>query len=262
VSYYPVLKVPGFIGWTTLSNFSPNNWEVTDVARKLVNVTWNDGGAWVSSNIGELEPGRTFTVSENDLAGLVPLGALPLLSLTNRHHPERSQMLPRTDTELTNYPAWRATLGLSSSKTSTSYQGEVDPFPAPGSLLTFAPMMQFGKEVKNFLIFLNVETSPVERKAVLEVYDSAKPSDLKMAFDVRNNQATVISLDGLALAPNDLPLMVCKGMSAIPLYLSSADDGRYLSFEHTHPPACYVIHGERWAAQRILKTSWFSRAGQ
>jgi len=59
-----------------------------------------------------------------------------------------------------------------------------------------------------------------------------------------------------------LPLVVCLGMSGIPLYFSQSIDGRYLSLEHTHPPASTVVHGRRWDAQKILKQQWFSKASQ
>jgi hypothetical protein len=262
VSYYPILNAPDCLGWTTLCNYSPNNWEVRRITEKFLNVTWSQDGTWISKNIGKLAPEKTCTVGIAEIADMVPAATLPLLSLTNRMLPERSDVLPRTDTERTNFPAWRATLGLSTAHASTSYQGEIDPFPVPGSLLTFSPFIQFGEGVENYLIFLNVEVSAVARGARVEIYDSAQPEQLKGAFDVRNNSATVISLDGLGFAPTDLPVIISKGMSAIPLYFSRTRDGEYLSLEHTHPPASYVVHGKRWEAQKLLKTLWFSKVAR
>jgi hypothetical protein len=262
MSYYPILNAPDCIGWTTLCNFSPNNWEVRRVTEKYLNVTWCQEGMWWSKNLEILAPEKTRTIGIADIANLVPSGSLPLLSLTNSMLPERCDVLPRTDTERTNFPAWRATLGLSTAHTSTSYQGEIDPFPAPGSLLTFSPFIQFGDGVENFLIFLNLETSAVARSARLEIYDSAQPDYLKGVFDVCNNSATVISLDRLEITPTDLPVIISKGMSAIPLYFSRTRDGEYLSLEHTHPPASYVVHGKRWEAQKLLKNLWFSKVAR
>jgi len=259
MSYYPILNAPGCIGWTTICNFSPNNWEVRHITEKYLNVTWCQEGTWRSKNIGTLSPDKTHTVGIADIASLVPAESLPLLSLTNSILPARSDILPHTDTERTNYPAWRAALGLSTAHASTSYQGEIDPFPAPGSLLTFSPFIQFGEGVENYLIFLNVEASAVTRSARLEIYDSARPELLKRTVDVCNNSAAVISLDDLGFSPTDLPVIISKEMSAIPLYLSRTRDGEYLSLEHTHPPASYVVHGKRWEAQKLLKTLWFSR---
>lgn len=262
MSYYPILNAPDCLGWTTLCNYSPNNWEVRRVTEKFLNVTWSQDGIWVSRNIGKIAPEKSRTVNIGEIADMVPAGAMPLLSLSNSQPAEKSDLLPPSDTGRTNYPAWRAALGLSTPHASTSYQGEIDPFPAPGSLLTFSPFMQFGEGVENYLIFLNVEASAAARRARLEIYDSAQPGQLKGAFEVKNNSATVISLDGLGFGPTDLPVIISKEMSAIPLYFSRTRDGAYLSLEHTHPPASYVVHGKRWEAQKLLKNLWFSKVAR
>lgn len=262
MSYYPILNAPGCFGWTTLCNYSPNNWEFRGATEKFVNVTWVEGGAWRTENLGTLAPEKMRSLSISEIADLVPSSSLPLLSLTRKMLPTRSDALPHTDTERTNVPAWRATLGLSTHSASTSYQGELDPFPVPGSLLTFSPFIQFGLGIQNYLIFLNLEANAVARTARVEIYDSANPHQIKGVFEVRNNAATAISLDDLGFGPDDLPMIICKGMSGIPLYFSQTLNGEFLSLEHTHPPASYVIHGKRWEAQKILKKIWFAKAAQ
>ncbi len=261
MSFYPILKAPACHGWTTLCNFPPNNWESKDAAEKFVNVTWAENGAWRSENIGMLAPDAIRTIGIEDVSGIVLHGALPLLSLTLSKLPVSSEKLPPLDAPKTSVPAWRATLGVSSALSSTSYQGEIDPFPTPGSLLTFGPFIQFGEGIENYLICLNIEKSPITRTAQVEIYDADK-TVLKNKFEVRNNDATIIALDSLGFSPTDLPLIICRGMSAIPLYFSKTSDGSFLSLEHTHPPASYVILGKRWEAQKILKNRWFAKAAQ
>jgi hypothetical protein len=260
MSFYPILKGPHSKGWTTLCNFPPNNWEVWDSSEKYINVTWAEDGNWRTENVGKLAFNGIRTFSFDDLLKVTPQGVLPLLSLTPSNLPTHSDSLPHTEAIRTVMPAWRATLGLSTEHASTSYQGEIDPFPVPGSLLTFGPFMQFSHGVENFLIFLNIEKSPVTRVAQVEIYDADKTA-LKAKFDVRNNDATIIPLNDLGFGPRDLSLVICREMSAIPLYFSRTSDGNYLSLEHTHPPASYLIHGKRWDAQKILKNIWLSRAG-
>ena len=126
-------------------------------------------------------------------------------------------------------------------------------------MLTFGPFLQFGASLENHLILLNVENSAVSRTSELEVFDAAGLC-LKGRFKVRNNAANVIPLDGLDLGPEDLPLFICRGMAAIPLYFSRTRDGAFLSLEHTHPPASLVVHGKRWEAQKLLKNRWFAKA--
>jgi len=125
-------------------------------------------------------------------------------------------------------------------------------------LLTFGPFLQIGQGLENHLIILNIENIPVSRTAELEIYD-ASGLNLRGRFTVFNNQANVISMNGLNFGPEDLPLIVCKGMSAIPLYFSRTEDGEFLSLEHTHPPASLVVHGKRWEAQKFLKNLWFNK---
>lgn len=262
MSYYPILKAPGCQGWATLCNFPPNNWETRDTSEKRINVTWAAESGWKTETIGALGYGAVRTIGVHDLAGVVPAGALALLSLTPQAVPPSCDTLPRTDAIRTTVPAWRATLGLSTLHASTSYQGEIDPFPVPGSLLTFSPFIQFGPEIENYLIFLNVEKSPTARSAQLNIYDSAIPQKPKGSFQVGNNDATAIRLDSLGFGPTDLPLIISKGISGIPLYFSKTRDGSFLSLEHTHPPASYVIHGKRFEAQKILKNAWLSKVAQ
>ncbi len=261
MSYFPILNAPGCKGWTTLCNFPPNDWEVRHVKEKSVNVTWAQDGAWRTVSLGTLVPGHMRTVHYQDVADIVGKDALPFLSLASKPVPPVSADLPQANAERTTVPAWRATLGLKGLHCSTSYQGEIDPFPVPGSLLTFPPFMQFGNDLENYLLFLNLEVSAKTRTEKVEIFNSACPEQLLGSFEVTNNNVTVIPLDGLSFGPNDLPVVICKGMSSIPLYFSQTTDGSLMSLEHTHPPASCVIHGRRWKAQKLLKTLWFSKAG-
>lgn len=259
MSYYPILNAPGMKGSTTICNFPPNNWENGWSQQQFVNVTWPSDGLWISKSLGTLLPGKFRTISADDLASDIPVDSLALLSLTRAPIPLESSLLPKLDSNLYAYPAWRATLGLSTSKAQTSYQGEIDPFPEHGSLLTFGPLIQFGQDIKNYLILLNIEASPVTRRAELEIYDAATLG-IKARYPLRSNALNTIPLDELDFKAEDLPLFICRDMAAIPLYLSTTLDGAYLSLEHTHPPASLVVHGQRWGAQRLLKAHWFSRA--
>lgn len=258
MSFYPILKAAGAQGWTTLCNFSSNNWEITRRCDQLVNVTWRSNDGWITKNLAVLAPNAVLTVTARDVANLVPDDALPLLSLTLTAPPATSAILPKLDVLQTTVPAWRASLGVSTAQAQTSYQGEVDPFPPQGSLLAFGPFLQFGADVENYLILLNIENSPVRRTEKLEIYD-ADGLKLRGKFDVCNNEANNVPLDGLGFGPSDLPLFICRGMAAIPLFFSRTADGAFLSLEHTHPPASLVVHGKRWEAQKMLKNRWFAK---
>jgi hypothetical protein len=260
MSFFPILTAPGCIGQTTLYNFPPNNWEDLCKDARCVNLTWAEDDHWRSVTLGEMAFGAMQTYTRADLSAYLPEDAFPLLSLASSGFPECSEILP-TPMQVTTMPNWRATVGLLSPSASTCYQGELDPFPAPGTLLTFAPFMQFGLCIENYMLFLNLEKSAQARTSTIEVYDSAMPVCCRSSFEVYNNAVSVISLDEIGFGPEDLPVIICKGMSGIPLYLSKTADGSHLSLEHTHPPASYVIHGKRWEAQKILKNNWLAKLG-
>jgi len=258
MSYYPIMKAPGCKGWVTLCNFPPNNWEARRTLEKFVNVTWSEGGIWRTENIGSLKSGAIRTIAFEEISGLISTESMPFLSLSATRLAPKSVVLPELGVAKTNIPAWRSTLGLSSALSSTSYQGEIDPFPITGSLLTFGPFIQFGHKVENYLILLNLEKSPIARISEVDIFDSNK-NVLKGTFEVRNNDATIIKLDDLGFNPTDLPLIICRSMVFIPLYFSKTSDGLSLSLEHTHPPASYLLYGKRWGGQKLLKDLWFSK---
>lgn len=245
----------------TLYNFPPNNWEAECRNDCFVHVTWSQGDAWSTVLVGKLEYGEMRTYTHTDLPDYIPESALLLFSLDASPRANVSDCLPSILPK-TRLPNWRATIELVSPLSSTGYQGELDPFPTPGSLLTFPPLIQFGSEIENYLLFLNIEKSPAQRLSTLEIYDSASPNIRRGSFVVRSNDISVLSLDETGIGPEDLPVLICKDMSAIPLYLSKTANGEFLSIEHTHPPASFVVHGERWVAQKILKRRWFDKVAE
>jgi hypothetical protein len=261
MSYFPILAAPGCSGWTTLCNFAPNNWEVRARDAKLVCVSWAHEGRWRSETLGKLPYGEMRTVTSADIAGTAPAECLPLLSLRRTALDRELEALPRSSLDSTVLPVWRATVGLSTDQASTSYQGEIDPFPPQASLLTFCPLIQPGESLRNYLLFVNAESSPITRTSQLEIFDAAT-AELKGTFEVRNNRVSVVPLDDLQVSSSELPLLLCRDMGAVPLYFSTTSDRAFLSLEHTHPPASYVIHGKRWEAQKKMKQHWFARTSR
>ena len=255
--YYPVLQAPFAQGLTTLANFPPNNWELKS-SDKFVNVSWAIEGSWNTKNLGLLAAGKFLSFTEGDLKKIIPEDAFPFLSLTSQNLPNRSSNLPSLTDKTSILPMSRATIGLKTKNSHVSYQGEINHFPAPASLLSFCPLIQIGDEIKNYLLFLNLESSAVLRFSEIEIFDS-KTLELRYKTKVENNRLNVISLDGLSFNLNSLPLVVCREMSGIPLFYSTSLDGNFLSLEHTHPPASFVVHGRRWDAQKILKKKWLTR---
>jgi hypothetical protein len=258
MSYYPILKAPYCTGKTTLYNFPPNNWEGARNDKKVINLSYIDDGLWHSVELGELSHGDYQIINYQDVKNLVPDNALPLLSLTRNKLEKKSEELPKLAHSETNVPQYRSTLGLVSKDASTSYQGEINYFPLQASLLTFAPFLQFGVNIENYVLLINLEKVPQNRLVELEVYD-AHSKLLRKTQTIHGNQINIISLDDMEFDNQSLPVIICRDMAFIPLFFSCADQGRFLSIEHTHPPASMVVHGSRFSAQNYLKEYWFSQ---
>ncbi len=263
MSYYPMLQAPDCEGWITLCNFAPNNWEHVRSVRRYVNVSWSDGKDWHHKTLSEIEPNGLQRFCSAELFSVIPENVTAFLSLSEVRFQTKSSVLPPGGNTQTNYPFWRATLGLvSKTGTETAYQGEIDPFPVPGSLLTFGHFLQTNHHIHNYLLFVNLEKSPIGREGEIEIRRADAPDELLGRVRVTNNAITCISLDGVGLADDDLPLIVCRQLSGIPLYFSSTKDGQFMSLEHTHPPASAVVHGQRWLAHKQLKQLWFDRVSK
>lgn len=260
MSYYPLLIAPHCKGYTVIHNYSPNNWEFCSRKPKKVNVTWSFESLWHSLTLCELPYNSSISFSRDNLPSLIPKGSFPFFSLSDKFYPTVTSDLPLSPS-LTSYPLWRATLSLSSltAPICTSYQGEIDPFPTNSSFLSIAPLLQFHPLVENYLIFMNLQSDPLITSSELSLHDLNRPGDLLGTFYVNSNSVTSIPIPTSLFSPDSLPAFVCKGLAGIPLYFSRSLDGSSLSLEHTHPPASYVIHGNRWAAQKLIKSTWFHR---
>ncbi len=258
MSYYPILSAPYCTGQTTLYNFAPNNWEQYKQSDKHISLTYLKENLWHSIGLEVLEYGHSKIVSHQDIIKQLPENTLPLLSLSDTPLPQTSTQLPTPIIDKPIVPNHRATLALHSDLSKTSYQGEINPFPPKASLLTFSPFLQFGEEVKNYVLLLNIEKQASSRKVKVEIY-SADDKILKNTQTAYSNNITTVSLDNLGFNEKTLPIVVCKTMTAIPLYFSCANQGEFLSLEHTHPPASLVVHGNRFGVQRSLKDYWFSQ---
>ncbi len=258
MSYYPILSAPYCTGKTTLFNFSPNNWQSAYKCKQVVSLTYIEDDAWHSKTIGELEYQSFKVINHSDVVDLIPNGALALLSLSKDELPKVSVELPVLNCNRTSVPSYRATLSLNSKFTQTSYQGEIDPFPMQASLLTFSPFLQFGDDIENYVLLMNLEKTPNKRRVEVEIYD-AHSKEFKKVQSAFSNQINIISLDDMEFDEQSLPVVVCRGMASIPLYFSSYKQGELLSLEHTHPPASLVVHGNRFGVQKQLKDFWFSQ---
>ena len=259
--FYPILSAPGCVGRTTLSNFAPNNWEYKSGRDQFVILTWLSDSYWHSVVVDELHHGEAKSYQLSDFSSYLSPSSLPLLSLSSLPYKSITKFLPSIP-HPTRVPVWRSTIELYTPLASSSYQGELDPFPVPSSLLSFSPLIQPSNTIRNFLLFLNIEKEANLRTTSLQIFNSSSLDTCIGDFMIKNNNVNIIPLDNIHSSLSDISVSVSTEMSGVPIYLSIAADGSCLSLEHTHPPASFFIHGQRWLAQRSLKRRWFSRLVQ
>lgn len=256
MAYFPLFNITDVSGFTTLANFSPNNWERPVKGDLIVTSFRTDGHVWLTKELGVIKEGefKTFQIEQFDLAMNQAESEIVLFKLSPEKQSVTMSALPADHLISTNYPEWRATVGFKKNGAQTSYQGEINPFPISASLLTFHPFIQI-HETENFLVLLNVESSPTFRWSELEIYNSATRKIIDIV-KVRNNCANVIPLDKYNFHETHLPIFQCKSMAGIPFGFGKSKSSKMLSLEHTHPPGSLTLFGNRFQSQRHTKIQW------
>lgn len=258
MSFFPLLSVPGFEGFTTIHATPPNFWEFPFYPSKYyLYILWSSDSIWHAYFYSELSLGDSVSISESDLPLSICSDSSVFLTLTTTHLPSHSFCLPNPRIYNYSVPAWRATIGLRTKYASTSYQGELFAFPPSSTLLSFSPFFQVSPDYRNYLLFLNLEDSPVRRVGSLAFFSASRLTHYS-TINISSNHFTLIPLDQLPLDPNDLLVSASSTMSGIPLYLTHHINGTSLSLEHTHPPASYFLDSHRFVHQKSMKKAWFS----
>jgi hypothetical protein len=257
--FFPLMKVLDLEGFLELSYLPANNWE--NRLRKKLNVylLWPDGNSWNVQLFSKIKYGEVLRVTTSDVDDSVLKTGVCLFYPTTEVIVGPLDSLPNKEFWSSRIPEWRSTSGFFNSDSQTSYQSEIFPLPAKANLLTFHPFIQYG-EVKNYLLVLNISRDPIIKESSIEFFNSA---DLKKKgkAQVKTNSATCIALDGFYYQPSDLPLFISPSMPGIPFGLGVSHNKKMLSMEHTHPPASFVLFGNRFGMQSKVKSAWFKKTG-
>lgn len=258
MAFFPLANTSKVNGYCTLHNYQPNNWEPIKNCKKKVWAIYSDGEKWITKYLNSIDVGESQTYSYNDVYKENGRNSpsLILLQFRKTSLAKNLDVLPDHEFDYNRTPEWRATVGFSLNQCQTSYQGEINPFPPKASLLTFHPFIQY-KQVNNYFLFFNVEKSPFFREVEIEIYEANSRKFIDKVV-VKNNSTNLIPLDFYNFLPNQLPVFVCRSMAGIPFGLGISKNKEMLSLEHTHPPASFSVHGERFKVQSGIKNQWFS----
>ena len=104
---------------------------------------------------------------------------------------------------------------------------------------------------------MNTEKLPNYRESSIEIYEANSRKFID-EIKVFANHANLIELDQYCFSPTDLPVFISRTMAGIPFGLGVSEDNTMLSLEHTHPPASFSVHGERFKVQAEIKRQWFN----
>ena len=262
MNYYFMPRLDGLIGDVTLANFPPNDGQVPLPPDQLAHVAWSDGTAWHVRALDKVVSGETVVYSENELPDAVPDEALPFFFLHPDPLNEASGTLPTTPHMKTS-PSWRGNIRLRAGTMSVSYQGEYpsDMLPIPtGTLLSIGPLLQNAEGVFNKFLLFNMRANPDLGEATLR-FSRASDRTILKTVTARFNSCSVIELDDLDIADDELIAVTSDGITGIPLYLAHDRDFSHMSLEHTHPPAEAVVFGDRIGVQQSMKMKWLSAIG-
>ena len=258
MSFYPILRVPGFQSSVTLHNYSPNNFQSSKARCRHAYVSWANGKYWTNHQIKTLAPGESFVISGNDLTGLVPHESQPFVFMCNDVLSHQTDSIAEIKTPFSSLPAWRATISLEFGNISkTSYQGEIDPFPELGTCLTFNYLSQQDSTSETWLLAINLTNPPLLKQAEIQFFDPSQPRAPIYRELMRTNGLNTFLLPR-NIAQNEDVVIICEESSFVPLFFSHNQDRTQLSLEHTHPPASSAIYGNRFKAQKIIKHNWIS----
>ena len=132
----------------------------------------------------------------------------------------------------------------------SSYQAEY-PFgmtKVRGNILTPIGTLLNDKAEKNFLIFRNILSQPLNLKFEAFFVDIEQRKILKK-INFQTNYTNFIEIENDLIRPQ--VYLVTKNFVGIPIYLSI--DKEHLSFEHTHPPHAYFFGNDAYKNVKILK---------
>ena len=263
MSFFPLFTC--FAGRVSCSlevvNFAPNSWEIFENIERNVYLTRRCHGYWSNEKIASLKPEEVIIIDAREYN--INDGELAAITITSNQIKSRTDSLPLMKSP-TSYPEFRAKICIKFDGAKAAYQGEMVAFPEKrGTSLFFDVMPQISESIERYLVLLNFEKTPGQRKGELVVSQVSKCSRAVSKIEileVLSNAVTVLSLRDVKMRCDlKSTLMFTSSIGVIPYFLAQSADSEVLSFEHTHPPSSLVVQGDRIGIQKIIKETWFSR---
>lgn len=255
--FYPLInKNKIFNSSTIIYNFPPNNYEGVPLKTRYLSLLSVKDGKWETLLIKEMKPFESYEINYEAISYFINQKSMPILSLTENPLEKSLTDLP-TNTIPNTTPEWRASICIHRKGNTSSYQGELQPFPEKATLLSFSTFLQKKHQVKNFLLFINIENKPVQRVSNLILTLANNPNSTIDEISVSSNTCNFIDLNKYKINDENLLVIYSHQISGIPIFFSYSDDDNSMSLEHTHPPSSFIIHDKRKEFQKKIKKNWF-----
>jgi hypothetical protein len=260
MNYYIILQLEGLVGIVTLANFPPKDHQVQKPPAQIAHVLWSDGQKWNFRPLDTLKWGEFKSFKTTELPVEIPKEASPFLCLSPTELPRETNQLP-TNKLMDTTPAWRANIQLASAYTSTSYQGD---YPGhmlyinSGTFLSLGTLIQAKKGILNKLFLPNIHSTPEIIDCEISFMRMRSKQIIKTAV-VQRNKSTMVNLSDIVSDDSDPLVVLSTKTVGVPTFLSHDANFKYMSFEHTHPPAEMVFMGPREKYQSNMKKWWFQR---
>ena len=185
--FFPIIKSNEiFEGSTIAYNFPPNDVQKVIPKSRYLNLIWMDSNYWKTKLITRIKPLESKEVFYDLIKPKKSNNDLLIMCITDDPLPPIMHSLP-SYTLPTTTPSWRSTVCISKDNSSASYQGEIEPFPEKATLLSFIPFMQKKRNIKNYLIFMNLESKPISRKGSLKFSTVKKPELILKDAEIKSN---------------------------------------------------------------------------
>lgn len=264
MNYYFFLQAPGLDCEIGLANFAPSAEPKRAQREYFICSARPVGDAWQTATFESLSPQAVRAVRPSDLGLDAEQAASTLVFLSPEELSGERAELPRY-AGFDSIPAWRANLKVVAPSTSASYQGEypVEMLDIPrGKMLSVSAMLQAGPDLINGVFLASFRSTARSFAATINIARLSDGSLLKSA-EVQSNRVNFVDLAGLSPGPG-LVAISSTGIAGIPVYLTRDRASRYLSLEHTHPPAELTAFGraeDRFAVVNNMRDRWLQRLG-
>lgn len=261
MNYYFFPQIDGFKSSITLVNYPCQDHFLLRDEVQTVYATWSDGALWHYRAVGEIKPGEAREFHLDQLPADVPRHLHPFLFFHYLPVPATSEKLVMSE-HMFFMPTWRGNIKVYNDFTATSYEGdyqhEMVRFIKKGSLCSLSPMVQQGDDIINKFIMVNISDTPARTDHVLRMVDP-KRGTILLETIVSTNCCNIVDLGGIEIPQDTVMMALCGTMVGIPVFFSARQDGREMSFEHTHPPVSMWVFGKSVEMQKTLKSYWLSR---